>query len=376
MATDNPFIVGKYLAPKYFCDREEETDFLRKQVQNGRNVALISPRRLGKTGLIHHFFHQMDVQERFYTFFIDIYATGSLAELVYLLGKTIFEQLKPRTTVWRERFLQVVSSLRVGFKLDAMTGDPTFDIGIGDIQSPETTLSEIFCYLEEADRPCVVAIDEFQQVATYAEQNTEALLRTHIQQCRQTLFIFSGSKRHLMTQMFNSPAKPFYQSAMGMTLQPLNQTVYANFARCLFEQNGRTLADGVAEQVYYYTEGYTWFMQILMNELYALTPYGSTCTLDLIAEARSNILQAQDGLYRELMARLSIKQRQLLQAIAREGRVNGITTSAFIHRHHLPSASSVQSAARPLLENDIITQTNGTYRLYDFFFSQWLASVY
>ena len=376
MATDNPFIVGKYLAPEYFCDREEETDFLRKQMRNGRNVALISPRRLGKTGLIHHFFHQADVQEQFYTFFIDIYATSSLTELVYLLGKAIVEQLKPRTTVWWERFLQVVSSLRVGFNLDAVTGNPTFDIGLGDIRSPETTLGEIFRYLEEADHPCIVAIDEFQQVAAYAEQNTEALLRTHIQQCRQTLFIFSGSKRHLMTQMFSSPAKPFYQSAMGMTLQPLDRSVYASFSQSLFAKGRRTLADGVAEQVYDYTEGYTWFMQMLMNELYALTPLGSTCSADLIEEARANILQAQEGLYRELMAHLSIKQRQLLQAIAREGSVSGITSSAFIRRHHLPSASSVQSAARPLLENDIITQTDGTYRLYDFFFSQWLRMVY
>lgn len=376
MAIDNPFIVGRYLAPEYFCDREEETDFLRKQMRNGRNVALISPRRLGKTGLIHHFFHQADVREQFYTFFIDIYATSSLTELVYLLGKAIFEQLKPRSTAWRERFLQVVSSLRVGFKLDAVTGNPTFDIGLGDIQSPETTLSEIFRYLEEADRPCIVAIDEFQQVASYAEQNTEALLRTHIQKCSQTLFIFSGSKRHLMTQMFNSPAKPFYQSAIGMTLQPLDRAVYADFARRLFALNGRRLANGVAEEVYDYTEGYTWFMQMLMNELFALTPIGSTCTPEYIANARSNILQAQDGLYRELLANLSIKQRQLLQAIAREGRVAGITSSAFIRSHHLPSASSVQSAARPLLENDIITQTDGTYRLYDFFLSQWLVSMY
>lgn len=376
MAIDNPFIVGRYLAPEYFCDREEETDFLRKQMRNGRNVALISPRRLGKTGLIHHFFHQADVREQFYTFFIDIYATSSLTELVYLLGKAIFEQLKPRSTAWRERFLQVVSSLRVGFKLDAVTGNPTFDIGLGDIQSPETTLSEIFRYLEEADRPCIVAIDEFQQVASYAEQNTEALLRTHIQKCSQTLFIFSGSKRHLMTQMFNSPAKPFYQSAIGMTLQPLDRAVYADFARRLFALNGRRLANGVAEEVYDYTEGYTWFMQMLMNELFALTPLGSTCTPEYIANARSNILQAQDGLYRELLANLSIKQRQLLQAIAREGRVAGITSSAFIRSHHLPSASSVQSAARPLLENDIITQTDGTYRLYDFFLSQWLVSMY
>lgn len=66
----------------------------------------------------------------------------------------------------------------MGFKLDAITGEPTFDIGLGDIQSPQITLDEIFNYLESADKPCIVAIDEFQQIGTYAEGNIEALLRT------------------------------------------------------------------------------------------------------------------------------------------------------------------------------------------------------
>ena len=76
---NNPFVVGKYLSDKYFCDRETETEFLRKQVENGRNVALISPRRLGKSGLIRHLFNQHDIREHYYVFFVDIYATSSLA---------------------------------------------------------------------------------------------------------------------------------------------------------------------------------------------------------------------------------------------------------------------------------------------------------
>ena len=95
MNVRNPFIVGKYLSDSYFCDRDKETEFLRKQIVNGRNVALISPRRIGKSGLIQHFFHQQDIQENYYLFFVDIYATTSLGEFVYTLGKEIFEQLKP-----------------------------------------------------------------------------------------------------------------------------------------------------------------------------------------------------------------------------------------------------------------------------------------
>ena len=194
ITVNNPFIVGKYLSDKYFCDRTEETAFLRKQMLNGRDVALISPRRIGKSGLIQHFFNQEDVKANYYVFYIDIYATTSLAEFVYTLGKEIYAQLKSHSTAWMEKFFQVISSFRIGFKLDAMTGAPSFDLGLGDIQTPLTTLDEIFAYIEEADKTCIIAIDEFQQIGNYAEKNVEALLRTKIQQCHRAQFIFSGSK--------------------------------------------------------------------------------------------------------------------------------------------------------------------------------------
>ena len=82
----NPFVIGKYVSEDYFCDRTDETAFLKKQVDNGRNTAIIAPRRLGKTGLIQHFFAQPDIAKRYQTIFIDIYATNSLSEFVYLLG--------------------------------------------------------------------------------------------------------------------------------------------------------------------------------------------------------------------------------------------------------------------------------------------------
>ena len=186
---NNPFVVGKYLSDKYFCDRSEETAFLRKQIQNGRDVALISPRRIGKSGLIQHFFNQSDIKEQYYVFFIDIYATTSLAEFVYTLGKEIYAQLKPQSTLWKEKFFQIISSFRIGFKLDSMTGEPSFDLGLGDIQAPQTSLDEIFAYIEEADKPCIIAIDEFQQISEYAEKNVEALLRTKIQKCSIFMYL-------------------------------------------------------------------------------------------------------------------------------------------------------------------------------------------
>lgn len=376
MSINNPFVVGKYLSDRYFCDRSEETEFLRKQILNGRDVALISPRRIGKSGLIQHFFNQPDIEEQYHSFFVDIYATTSFAEFVYILGKEIYEQLKPQSTAWKEKFFQIISSFRVGFKLDTITGNPSFDLGLGDIQTPQTTLDEIFSYIEEADKPCIIAIDEFQQIGEYAEKNVEALLRTKIQRCHRAQFIFAGSKRHMMSNMFNSPSKPFYQSAISMGLDPIPVDIYADFAMRLFEERDKHIKREVVETVWNMFHGYTWFVQMMMNELFALTKPDGTCTLERINEAHRNVIMSQESSYKDLMSQLPPKQKIVLQAIAKEGLAQNITSSKFIKKYNLSSASSVQAAVKLLLKNDLVTQTDNGYRVYDFFLSEWLATTY
>lgn len=373
---NNPFVVGKYLSDRYFCDRSEETAFLEKQIFNGRNVALISPRRIGKSGLIMHYLNQPAVREGYHVFFVDIYATTSLAEFVYALGKEIYEQLKPQSTVWKEKFFQIISSFRMGFKLDPVTGAPTFDLGLGDIQTPQVTLDEIFAYINEADKPCIIAIDEFQQIGEYAEKNVEALLRTKIQKCGKAQFIFAGSKRHIMSNMFNSPSKPFYQSAISMGLQPIPKEVYADFACRLFEERDKHLEKNVAETIWQQYDGCTWFVQMMMNELFALTPTGGTCQQSMIAEAKYNVVISQEESYKNLMANLPPKQKAVLQAFAKEGLAHNITSSKFIKKYNLNSASSVQAAVKLLLKNDLLIQTDNGYRIYDFFLSDWLSYIY
>ena len=92
---DNPFITYGYESADYFCDRKQETHELITMLTNGNHAALISPRRMGKTGLIHHCFAQKEIAERYYTFIVDIYSTKSVSEMVGKLGSVILETLKP-----------------------------------------------------------------------------------------------------------------------------------------------------------------------------------------------------------------------------------------------------------------------------------------
>lgn len=372
----NPFKVGRFIPDEYFCDRDQETATLIKHVTNGRNVALISPRRLGKSGLIGHLFLQPEIVQNFYTFYIDIYSTRSVSELVYAWSKELHRKLVPVKSPWSEQFFKFMSSLRVGFKLDAITGEPTFDLGLGDIKSPDVTLDQLFEYMESADKPCLVAIDEFQQIAEYGDTGVEAALRSKIQRCMNTSFIFAGSKRHVMSMMFNSPKKPFYQSAISMGLDPIPQETYVRFATNLFEQSGRSITADVVRTVYQTFDGVTWFVQMLMNELYSLTPMGTECTSERVEEAMQNVVMSQEVQYKELLSLVPPKQKQVLQAIAREGRATGITSAQFIRKYQLPSASSIQSAVKGLIEKEILSFDDGSYRIYDYFLSYWIARVF
>ena len=371
----NPFILGKKIPEELFCDRNEETRTLIKQIRNGRNVALVSPRRLGKSGLIHHCFAQEEIVDNYYTFYIDLYATSSLKELVALLGNEIYRSLKSRQSKFVEKFFAMVQSLRLGFSIDSMTGNPTIDLGIGEIQVPETTLFEIFQYLEAADKPCLIAIDEFQQIGAYSEKNVEALLRTYIQRCSTTSFIFSGSKRHVMSNMFNSPSKPFYQSAITMGLSTIPLSTYEAFAIRLFKAYDKEIDSEVVQMVYDCFEGYTWFVQMMMNELFSITDKGGRCTADMIPSAERNILSLQEASYESTMHMLSVKQKQVLHAIATEGYARTVTSGAFIKKHHLVSPSSLQTALTALIDKNIVVLTDKGYRIEDFFFARWLRST-
>ena len=371
----NPFVIGKYLSGEYFCDREQETSFLIKQILNGRNVTLIADRRIGKSGLISHVFNQPEIQNTYHTIVVDLYATGSLAELVHAFSNEVYRTVKQQSS-WLDKFFQVISSLRVGFKMDVITGSPSFDIGLGDIVTPEMTLEQIFSFLEMSDRPCLIAFDEFQQITIYPETNIEALLRTHIQRCTKTQFIFSGSRKHLMAQMFLSPAKPFYQSTINMGLEPIPKATYLDFAKRMFMKGNKQIADQAVEQVYDLCRGITWYMQMILNELYAMSKQDTLCTVDYIDEALRNVVQVQVLSYRELLATIPTRQKSLLYAISKEHGAKNITSSALIQKHKLASASSVQSALKGLVEKDIVIERDSIWRVYDVFFEQYIASMF
>ena len=168
---NNPFIITGSIPEKYFCDRREESKKIIRTLSNGGNLCLISPRRMGKSKLIRFCYDKPECADSYYTFYIDILHTSSMREFAYVFGLKVFETLQGKSRKMFTAFVQGLRSVNAKFGFDPLNGTPTFSLELGDISRPEFTLTEIFDCLEKADKPCIVAFDEFQQISKYPEKN-------------------------------------------------------------------------------------------------------------------------------------------------------------------------------------------------------------
>ena len=372
----NPFVIMGKIPAELFCDREKESEKLIHYLTNGNNVVLISPRRMGKTGLIHHCYDDARIHDEYFTFFVDILHTSNLLEFTFNLSRSIYKELVPRGKRLARGFIQALKSLSGTISIDTLNGGPKFGVELGDIANAELTLEEIFDYLDHAHKPCIVAIDEFQQITHYPEKNVEALLRGHIQQMQNCNFVFAGSERSIMTQMFSSSARPFYQSADTLELNEIPFDIYSDFAYRLFLEAHKSVDEESLRYVYDLFRGHTFYMQKVFNEAFALTGKGGACKLDTVLEAIDRILSDKETTYMEILSALSVKQKPLLYAIAAEGMASRVTSMAFAKKHNLESASAIQSAIKQLLNQNLITEIHKEYSVTDKFFALWMNRIY
>ena len=377
MLQPNPFIItADYYGPEYFCDRQAETEALESNIANGRNTVLISSRRMGKSGLIAHVFNRAFVKSNFKTFSIDLYPTSSLAELILLLAKEITGPLKSKGQSLLESFLGIVKSLRPGFKVDPVTGQFVFDLSLGEIVKPVDSLKEIFQYLEGSEVPCLVSMDEFQQIAEYPDNNVLELLRTYVQKCKHTWFIFAGSDRRMMEKLFNNPSEPFYMSCSPLYLDAIQYENYLAFARHHFEAAGKSLQEESFKQVYELFDGHTWYVQRLMNEMFAWTKPGEVADAQMASDALTFVIKTYARTFQEQMSSYPEAQKQLLIAIAKDGQAQQVTSVAFCKRHSMKSPSTVQSALRVLHDKGIVRKDGNSYSVTNRLLGIWLAKEY
>lgn len=367
----NPFIVAEYIRPEYFCNRKQETENLKNSVFNGRNTTLYSLRRVGKSSLIFHLFHIL--QKTHTCLHIDLYPTENIRDLIKSFADAVFRTMKYKGDTFKA-LSNIFKYIIPKISFDPVTGNPSLEFGFKESAEALYTLEEIFEYLnrKSENTNIIIAFDEFQQILNYPEKNTEALLRSRIQYLDNVRFIFSGSKKGMLTSMFADNKRPFYASTGLMYLDKIGFNDYSDFIRKTFAKSGIGIDDESVHEILDWCRLHTFYVQFFCNRLYS-SGY-SEIKNRAISDIKSRILNEFSEFYNSLKNILTPFQFKLIKAIAKENGAGFVTSGDFISRHNLKSASSVQTAVESLLKKEVLYEDKGKYFIYDVFFSRWLET--
>ncbi|NCP84855.1 MAG: ATP-binding protein [Bacteroidetes bacterium] len=366
---ENPFIINTYHSPEYFCNRTNETERLISAIKNGRNITLFSIRRLGKTSLIQHVFHNLNQNSDYLLVYSDMLPTSNISEFVSVLAKAVLQAESSNQSTLK-KLMASLSKLRPTISSDALTGNPEFSVNVGNDSDAVSSIEILLSYLDNHAKIVICAIDEFQQITNYPEKNMEARLRTSIQLLKKTRFIFSGSSKTILSEIFTHPKRPFFNSTEIMELKGIDPIEYRAFIKKHFVNKKKQISDEALTQIQNVTEFHTFYVQYMCNKLYQKAK--KTIEKEEINNVYLQILEENQAVYSTYLQLLTPFQFKLLRAIASDSPILAITGSSFLSKHSLGSPSSVNRASTSLLSKELIYIEADGYRLQDKFFSGWL----
>lgn len=368
----NPFPVVTYQGADYFCDRKKETAQLTTSIKNGNSVTLISIRRIGKTGLIQHVLSLLP--EEIKSVYIDILETENLKQFLSKLATSLLGIANEKSTLGK-KIWTFIKSIRPVISFDILTGTPqaSFDLKQKEI---EMNIDSILKFLDSQNFKTVIAIDEFQQVMKYPEFNTDAWLRSRMQQLKNVVFIFSGSQQHLMAELFTSPERPFFRSTSMMKLEKLDFAVYRDFIVSCFREYQKDIDPAIAEDILTWCDIHTYYVQQLCNRVFAAT--SEQVTPVLWKEQAFELLKEQEIIFLGYRNLLTTHQWNLLKAIANEGKVYQPTGMEFSGKHALYNSATILRSLNSLQRYELVyknfdSQGLQYYSVYDVFFQRWCS---
>jgi len=374
---NNPFLLKGYVSKELFCDREKEVEELFTNVTNGIDTTLVSARRMGKTGLLFRFFDHLNEHGNIKSIYLDIFSSRSLSEFIKLLAEAVLSRF-PEKTPLGTKFMEFIKGFRPLIGYDPLSGQPQIQINYQSVQEKEYTLQGLFNFLESQNELIVIAIDEFQQIADYPEKNIEALLRTYTQNLKNIRFIFCGSRKNMMINLFSNVKRPFFASTQYLLLEKIDREIYSVFIRNKFTEAGIDITDEALAMVFDWSLTHTFYTQSLCNILYYIAE--SQITIDIVKLACVELLKRNEPVFYQYRQLLTTAQWNYLIAIAKEGEVKQLTAQKFISQYEIGTPANSRRISKALLDKELLLELTNkketSYRVYDVFLSRWLENEY
>ncbi len=373
---DSPFIYGTTVSEYSFTNRELEMEKLRSNLINGINTMVISPRRWGKSSLVEKVIQNINrTEKKTKTVIIDLFSVSNEEEFLEIFAREI---IKSSTTKWQEWmssgqafFKKLVPKLSLGI-------DPSTDFSLSfDWNELRKNNDEVLNLPETIARKknikFIICLDEFQNLSSFKNyQNFEKKLRASWQRQKSVTYCLYGSKRHMMTEIFNDPSKPFYRFGDIMLLQKIETKKWIQFISKGFQSTKKQIEKNAATLIPMIMKNHPWYVQQLAHYTWNLTEKkGGVAEID---KALEELINANTPLYQNETENLSSTQLNLLKAVTM-GELQ-FTSAAVMHKHQLGTPRNVSKNKLLLINKDMIHEINNAYEFVDPAFELWFKKQF
>ncbi len=373
---DSPFIYGTTVSTHAFTNREAEAAKLRSNLLNGINTIIISPRRWGKSSLVEKVILEINKKEKkTKTVIIDLFTVGSEEEFLEMFAREIIKASSPKWQEWlvsgKEFFNKLIPKLSIGL-------DPMNDFSLSfDWKELKKNSEEVLNLPETIGKKkgikFIICLDEFQNISSFnGYADLEKKLRSYWQRQKLVTYCLYGSKRHMMTEIFNNAGKPFYRFGDIMLLPKIETKKWIAFITKGFQDTGKSIDEKTAERIAGLMKNHSWYVQQLAHYTWNLTH--KKASVIEINNALTELIYANTPLYQNEVENISITQLNFLKAVVK-GETQ-FTSAAVMNTYALGTPRNVSKNKALLINTDLIHEVDGIFQFVDPAFELWFRKQF
>jgi uncharacterized protein len=374
----NPFVYGEIVPASAFADRDAERERLTTDLADGQKVFLISPRRYGKSSLIQQVLAALQ-RHKLATLTVTVSSFSSYVAFLegYTQALASLDRTAGRASSWlRDLFTDARPEVRPG---GSGAGASWSFPSVRSERDAARLAEEVFALpgkiAARLGRRLVIALDEFQAIASFDGGTVEEALRAAVQQQRQVGYVFAGSEPTLMEQMIG-PRRPFYKAGPVLRLEKIRPELFAAFVERRFRRSGVTPEPGLGAAIIDLSGNLPYDVQRLAHETWddVTRDRRRRAGVDDLHATLRRLLGEHETMFEAVWQRLTLSQRAVLRAVVVE-HGQAILGAGIRTRHRLGGASSVQAALAALQRFDLVAreQESGRYVIVDSLLREWIA---
>lgn len=371
-----PFIFGRIATDENFTDREKETEHLVNNFESLINTVIISPRRWGKSSLVHRaadIAMRADKNIRICT--IDLFNVKTEEQFYTVLARNLIQGTSSRWEEAVENAKKFFSRLVPKISVGAGPGSEiSIDFDWEEMKSNPDEILDLSERIAEAKGvKIVVCIDEFQNIAEFEDPLFfQRRLRAHWQRHKKVSYCLYGSKRHMMMEVFTDSSMPFYKFGDIFFLNKIDTEHFIPFITERFSSTGKSITEEACRKIVKLADNHPYYVQQL-SQLSWLRTSGQ-CDVETVVKAHLSLVEQLSLLFSNLMETLTFQQTCYLHAlIAGE---KSITSAETMYRYHISSATAASRSLKTLIKKDILDSTSGEISFQDPIFEYWLRHYY